>query len=125
MNAAGRRIKKWPQPLAILLATSSFVRCNHRAHGRACDARRTLAKPLERYVRPPRCKVCGRRKYRVDLSRTLERGRFRKRPCRCCEYPFPHRLGSGLCLHNPTKPTPEQRQEMHEAFAASWRDRRR
>lgn len=128
MNAAGRRLKKWPQPLAILLATSSFVRCNyrHRVGARACDTRRTLAKPLQQYVTPPACRCCGRRRhYRVDVSRTLERGRYRKKPCTCYEYPFPHRLGSGLCMHNPRKPTPEQRQEMHEAFAASWRDRRR
>lgn len=128
MNAAGRRLKSLPKPLAILLSSSSFVRCawRRRPGQRECGARRTLAKPLHDYVTPPPCRHCGqRRRYRVDLSRTLERGRYRKKPCRCYEYPFPHRLGSGLCIHNPRKPTPEQRQEMHERFAASWRERRR
>jgi hypothetical protein len=121
LNAAGRRRKKWPQPLAILLATSSFVRCNHRAHGRACDARRTLAKPLSQYVRPPRCKVCGRRKYRVDVSRTLERGRYSKKACNCYEYPFPHRRGSLWCAHNRDNWPNEER----DARSTGWHGGRR
>lgn len=120
MNAAGRRIKKWPQPLAILLATSSFVRCNHRSHGRACDTRRTLAKPLNDYLRPPRCTVCGKRKYRVDVSRTLERGRYRRKPCNCGEYPFPHRVGSKWCALNTNKPNEER-----DPRSSGWHSRTR
>lgn len=77
---------------------SAFVRCNHRAApGKpACDARRTLAKPLGEYVRPPPCRVCGAREYRIDGDRTRLR-MSPPRPCNCGQYPFPHRPGSLWC----------------------------
>ena len=80
---------------------SAYVRCCGRSHKgqRACDARRTLAKPLGEYVRPPPCRVCGRRVYRIDAARTRERMTPR-RQCNCGSYPFPHRPGSLWCDRN-------------------------
>jgi hypothetical protein len=73
-----------------------YVRCSH------CEARRTLARKLADYVRVPRCRRCGRNRYRVDRWRHKhERGK--KPTCTRwdCLYGFPHRRGSRLCLHNP------------------------
>lgn len=69
-----------------------------------CEARRTL-RPLDEYVRPPRCPRCRGERWRLDTYRaTKERGRGPTCwPGRggCNGYPFPHRRGSGLCWHNP------------------------
>lgn len=76
----------------------SYVRCSQ------CQARRTLAKNITKYVRLPRCGRCGHNHYYVDKYRTnVER---RVKPCNCGRtgfgiYWFPHRRGSRMCQHNP------------------------
>lgn len=68
-----------------------------------CGSRRTLARKPDEYVRLPRCKGagCGARSWRLDNWRRLhEVGQGAPRPCRCHEYGFPHRRGSGACIHN-------------------------
>lgn len=71
-----------------------YVRCSH------CDARRTLNRHPDDYIRVPRCRSCGQNRYRVDKYRArFERGP--KHRCTCYRYHFPHRRGSGYCDHNP------------------------
>ncbi|MBR8027804.1 hypothetical protein KDX27_22630 [Burkholderia cenocepacia] len=65
------------------------VRCLH------CEARRCLPRLLSQYVRPPRCRVCGKRLYRVD--RWMNQRDTRKMRCDCSGYWFPHRRGSLFC----------------------------
>lgn len=53
--------------------------------------------------RPPRCLGGGCRstRYRVDHYReTVETGPDGPTPCSCAYYHFPHRRGSGYCIHN-------------------------
>jgi Zn ribbon nucleic-acid-binding protein len=78
----------------------SFVRCSR------CQARRTLAKNIKKYVRLPRCRRCGHNHYYVDHFRTnVER---RRKACYCHRlepwlgslYWFPHRRGSKFCGHS-------------------------
>ena len=66
---------------------------------RQCGARRTLRGRPEAYVRVPRCRRCGSAAWRVDRYRMEVEKKVR--PCRCVSYyPFPHRRGSGWCIHN-------------------------
>ncbi len=64
----------------------------------ACGARKVM-RPVETYIRVPKCPRCKSKKWRVDkYRRDVER---RARPCRCVGYyDFPHRKGSGWCVHN-------------------------
>lgn len=74
-----------------------YVRCSH------CEARRTLARKLDDYIRTPPCRSCGSKKYRVDRWRHKhERGKNAPicKDWRCC-YGFIHRKGSRLCIHHP------------------------
>jgi len=103
-----------------LVWRSAYVRCNgrHRKGARPCDARRTLAKPLGEYVRPPACRVCGCREYRIDGARHRERVTPPK-PCQCSEYPFPHRPGSLWCaLNRASWPEGER-----DALSTGWHSR--
>lgn len=104
------------------------VRCSK------CGGRRTLARKPEEYVRLPRCARCGRKMhvdpadpamphYRVDKYRaTRERGRRAPKPCTpghggCYAYSFPHRRGSGYCIHNPTLTDDDMRERQE---TGSW-----
>lgn len=89
------------------------VRCSNRR----CQARRTLNKHPDEYLRLPRCKTPGcfisqqrkgkPQRYRIDTYRqTKERGQKAPKPCTpgrggCNGYHFPHRRGSLHCWHNP------------------------
>lgn len=110
-----------------------YTRCSK------CEGRHTLARKPEAYIRLPKCKHCGRTmtldgkpppgsriparrvaRYRIDKYRhRFERGRgAAARTCvpgrgGCSEYHFPHRRGSGYCLHNPTM-TPEKAKEREQ-----------
>lgn len=65
----------------------------------SCGARKSLERKPDRYIRPPKCPVCGKRRWRVDKYRMLVEKRVA--PCRCGGYWFLHRKGSKWCLHNP------------------------
>lgn len=88
--------------------TAYRYRCSHDR----CRTRRTLVKPLEHYVREPRCRCCGG-------PLTLDRYRNTQelapdRVCRCDGYWFPHRRGGGVwCIHHPTGPTDEDYRERY------------
>lgn len=82
-------------------------RCSH------CSTRRTLKQPVEQYLRVPRCRVCGHRKYRRDKYRdTVE---MKRKPCTCWNYPFPHARGRGMCQHNANL-TPEKYKQLYEGL---------
>lgn len=88
-----------------------YARCSY------CQARRKLTMLPENYIVVPKCKAPGcwvkskrlgrPQRYYIDRYRMLhERGRLGPRPC-CCHEPmneegktFPHRRGSGFCIHN-------------------------
>ena len=58
----------------------------------SCRTRNTFKKPVEDYVRGRKCWHCGHGRFYVDKERL-------QRPvCRCGEYHFVHRPGSGACL---------------------------
>lgn len=78
-------------------------RCRNKTR---CYKRRTLRKPLEMYVREPRCLACGGElapdKYRN--TKELAPGRV----CHCGGLHHPHRKGGSVwCDHHPTGPTDE------------------
>lgn len=68
------------------------ARCNRRS----CQARRTLAKPVEQYERRPKCHLpgCEGLMY-TDWCRV--RGKDRAPTCRCDAFPFPHSVRSPQC----------------------------
>ena len=90
------------------------VRCSK------CRGRATLGMPVRQYIRLPNCRHCGKKMtaypsypsephYYVDAYRTKNEtganARRRGRVCHpgrggCNEYAFPHRRGSGWCIHN-------------------------
>lgn len=91
LNGKARRLKHY--------------RCGH------CRARKNLAKELWQYIQPPQCQKCGRRDWRLDYHRHLEKkngtGVFES--CQCYGYPYPHRIGSGIqCVNHPTGYIPAQ-----------------
>lgn len=89
----------------------AYVRCTY------CRTRRTLNFYPQEYLRIPPCRTPGcnnRRKrrglpisYYVDKWRERhERAPYAPKPCKCGEVygptgEFPHRRGSGHCIHNP------------------------
>lgn len=99
-----KRLKRWP------------CRCS------ACGRRVTKAQQPEEYVRPPRCPSgCRRRdergrasgfaELRIDYWRILKE--WKRKPCYCYGYSFPHVRGRGYCEHNP-RLTAEMLQEREE-----------
>lgn len=72
------------------------VRCSR------CEARRTLPRHPDEYVRLPPCRACGKAAgYRVDRWRMAhEVGQGAPKPCQCGAYSFPHRKGHGWCDYN-------------------------
>lgn len=67
-----------------------WVRCSKAK----CKARRVLPKHPDDYVRLPKCKGCGGKKYLVVK-------RNKQLTCHCDGYWFPHRDGSKWCKYNP------------------------
>ena len=81
-----------------------------------CQKRRTMSPP-ETYIRVPKCKGLGCDAKRLRLGKPIRyyRDRYREkhevfpgapRPCTCGYVygkggEYPHRKGSGTCLHNP------------------------
>lgn len=65
-------------------------RCNK------CKTRHNLAKRLDAYVRPPKCKSCGHAKFHIDHGR-LHRDDY----CQCEGLHFKHRIKSRFCIHHP------------------------
>lgn len=61
---------------------------------RKCDARQVKPRHPDAYVRPPRCRQCGR-------TGTLRLDKWaqnrRQITCTCGGYWFPHRMGSPYC----------------------------
>ncbi len=55
-----------------------------------------MPKPLERYVRTPKCKHCGHFRYYLDKGR-----QYRTDYCSCGGYHHKHRQGSKFCESNP------------------------
>ena len=75
---------------------SHRVRCNRRK----CQARDRIKRPLEDYVRRPKCKACGGNLHSIDAIRWREIAK--QDTCYCSGYPFPHRKGSlRFCDHHP------------------------
>jgi len=72
------------------------VRCSRKA----CQARRTLPRHPDSYIRPPRCH-CGSTSWRIDRYRMTQEF---PELCQCDGYWFPHRPGSGMCRSNPMAP---------------------
>lgn len=64
-----------------------------RCRCRKCDARKTLTKHPDAYVRQPRCHNCGARDWRPTVRR--------QENCACGGYHFIHRKGSKFCEHHP------------------------
>lgn len=73
------------------------ARCNKRA----CQARRTLSKPVEEYVRRPKCHVpgCGGFMY-IDKTRKRGAESDRGKICRDDCFIPPHRYGQKGCKHH-------------------------
>jgi len=67
---------------------SHIYRCS------ACRTRNTFRRALGDYVRGKRCRHCGHDRFYVDRERMNRRG------CTCGGYHFPHRRGSGACIHS-------------------------
>lgn len=67
---------------------------------RKCGQRKRLAQHPDDYKRAqPRCS-CKNRTWRVDVYRASGREARKQGTCRCDEYHFPHRWGSGVCKNN-------------------------
>lgn len=60
----------------------------------SCRTRNTFTKALRDYKRGKKCRHCGYARFYPDKERTNRKG------CTCGGYSFPHRTGSGSCLHN-------------------------
>lgn len=82
----------------------AWYRCTH------CWTRRTLSKPVEEYVTPPKCRCCGRKlKYR---DKYREKAELTTPPCNCGDPVYPHRPGSSVwCASHPTGPTEQDHNE--------------
>jgi len=69
--------------------------------GGFCRSRRILTKELWEYMNPPFCKQCGRKDWRIDLSRWLE-WKYKLgvyAACHCNGLDYPHRPASSVwCL---------------------------
>lgn len=77
-----------------------------RCSRKVCQARRTIAKHPDEYVRPKRCRSCGKGRLRVDKYRNTGREQRKCGTCKpdltgCCGYSFPHAKGRGWCDSNP------------------------
>lgn len=68
-------------------------RCSHEK----CRARRTLRKHPDEYRVQPKCAMCGRRKWRLDVYRQKKEQRS---GCECDGYHHPHAYGRGQCRYN-------------------------
>jgi hypothetical protein len=87
------------------------ARCSH------CQSRRTLSKKPTEYLRLPKCRMCGRRRYYLDhYRRNVER---KAKPCRCHFIGHPHRKGGGSCIHN-SNYTEQYEIQQRRANASSW-----
>ena len=73
------------------------VRCSK------CRARRNLSQHPEAYIRRPRCRRCGAvGTLKIDAYRDSGQERRKAPTCNCDGWWFPHRRGSGGCIHRPT-----------------------
>lgn len=71
-----------------------------------CEARVTLAKHPDEYVRPRKCWSCGSKKWRVDRFRkSTEHKRY---ACGCHGYGFIHRRGSKWCEASTSPPAADE-----------------
>lgn len=64
---------------------------NYRCSHRHCRKRVTLPRPLEWYIREPKCKACGRRQLKHDPEVAR---RHARETCHCNGVHFPHRRGT-------------------------------
>lgn len=72
-------------------------RCKKRINGKLCDARESLKKKVEDYIRKPRCKSCGNLLSYHDKS--IKR-RNKREICYCPTAKFsPHKCGTKGCVH--------------------------
>lgn len=93
-----------------------------RCQRAACRARQTIAKHPDEYVRPRRCRVCGKAGVAVDRYRA--RGERRRNVCYpgrggCYAYSFPHARGRGWCEHNKSL-TPQMVAERGDYIGARY-----
>ena len=86
----------------------------YRCSVEKCKTRVTLPKRIEEYVRPPKCKVCGGSRFRLDTHRQKHEIGAGLKKCYCDGYHYPHREGAGVwCKHHPTGPTTEDFEERY------------
>ena len=69
---------------------------NHQCSHRHCRKRITLARPIEQYIREPKCPACGRKQLKFDPA---PRRQTMQRTCRCGGVHFPHRIGTVLSVN--------------------------
>lgn len=81
------------------------MRFRYRCSRHSCQARVTLPRLVEQYVRPHKCHACGGTSFRLDKYR--HRVELHKsRTCECDGYHFPHRMGcQPWCKHSTRLPT--------------------
>lgn len=78
------------------------MRYQCRCNKRACQARRTLAKHPDEYVRPPKCHRCKDGLMYVDKTRQRRADSDRGRPCNCDGIHHTHRYGQKGRNHRET-----------------------
>ena len=61
-----------------------------------CRALNTLNRRIADYIRVPKCKRCGHRKFYIDKQKW-----YRTDYCRCEDYHYTHRIKSPFCIHHP------------------------
>jgi len=84
--------------------TIYHYRCSLR---NKCGARKTLKRPIEKYIRRPKCPRCHKDTLKFDPSRRRERN---NNLCKCdgMEGGWPHRKGSSVWCHKSKKQPTEE-----------------
>jgi hypothetical protein len=88
-----------------------------RCSRKACQQRRTLPRHPNTYIRPPRCRGCGGRSFRVDKFR--KRVENKRYACDCNGYGFRHKIKSKWCIYAPAQPTPD---EIEHRYGSRYRE---
>lgn len=81
-------------------------RCQNRIDGKRCNARRSLRRKPDEYIRPPKCHNCGAANWAVDWHRLANPesscgGAVCHDACLIYKYNqyFPHRTNTPGCKH--------------------------
>lgn len=72
-------------------------RCKKRINGKLCDARESLKRKVENYIRKPRCKSCGNL---LSYHDKATKRRNKREICYCGMSDIPvHKRGTKGCIH--------------------------